>query len=297
VPFYALLFNVTKHSQWLDALAWSIEAQVGIEVARFCSRSSWPDPIASKDIVSQLPLLSQLLSGAPKAAVVTTADSADLLVGVLGTIRGSTKNIGFGRAISQKCYPFQLGSRKAKLRKAVRKNIEQSLKVYAPSIAPEMVKSIRAHAKNTKKEIKGVDGKKVLAPVSEKRLVTRTGTNTKFVDLNTGFNKQSIAPKAPQLQAMSTAQDEHQSKRQADELHSTATLDAMVNPDGEADDEVSDAPAQSQPPTPQGLSPIDHDVPIGYAVPTTPISELPSNIAAPKIFDVTVTELPSHEVN
>jgi hypothetical protein len=280
---------LTEHSQWLDALAWSLESQVGIEVARFCSRSSWPDPIASKDIISQLPLLSQLLSCAPKEPVITTAEHSDLLVGVLGTVRGSTKNIGFGRAISQKCYPFQLGSRKAKLRKAVRKNIEGSLKSYAPNAASELIKSIRTQAKNTKKEIKGTSGTKALAPVSEKRLVIKTGTNTKFVDLNTGYNKKSIAPKAPQLQAMATAQGQHQSKRQADEVHSAATLNAMVNPDGQDDDETNAMPMQSHPLTTQGPSPI------GLDVPTALTHELPLNAVAPKIFNVAITELPAQE--
>jgi hypothetical protein len=211
------------------------------------------------------------------------------------------------------------------LRKAVRKNIEGSLKTYAPSTAPQLVKSIRTQATNTKKEMKGVKEKKVFAPVSEKRFLIKTGPHTKFVDLNTGHSKISIAPKAPQLQAMINAQVQHQQKRQADETHSRATLNAMVNPDEEAGTDTNTAPwqpsvnpqtimsaelgtltesanelpsstvadptpAQPQPPTPQDLSIAELDVPVDV------MNSLPPNRVVSKTFNVAIRELPTQQV-
>jgi len=221
-----------------------------------------------------------------------------MLIGVLGTVRASTKNIGFGRAITQKMYPIQLGSRKAKLRKAVRKSVEESLKVYAPTVANTLTKSIRAKAESTKKEIKGVKGKKVLAPVSEKRLIQMTGTNgARFIDLNTEVNKLSIAPEPTVLNAMTAAQSQHLSKRQADEAHSKATLQSMVNPegspeDGEEDDDIGSGPTQPMPPNPPSAPPVELD----HSVPNM-VTEMSAVPAPLKTVSVEVTELPANLVS
>jgi len=196
-------------------------------------------------------------------------------------------------------YPIQLGSRKAKLRKAVRKNVEESLKIYAPTAAGALTKSVRAKAASTKKEIKGVKGKKVLAPVSEKRLIQLTGTNgARFIDLNTEFNKLSIAPEPTALNAMATAQSQHQAKRQADEAHSKTILLSMVNPDAssengeeEEDDGFGSVPGQPMPPT-STTPPVEPDLSTPQAA--TEMSAAPAPL---KLVGVEVTELPSDLVS